>query len=190
MPKPFGVPWFIYDLDNKQLITSRTIPGDLSDSKEIILTETPVPGLNFAPIMPGGGGNRKVSLTIPVVQRRDPTFGNVAMVKQFDLLRNQVGNGLGVNIRQFNRMPKVLFYWGVGSVPLVYWVAKCDMTHKGEMVNAFGMPTYTEIALELILDETDPGYIAEEAFRGAQAWLGRIAGGTQAAIALLGGRPY
>jgi hypothetical protein len=166
----FSLPWFMFDLDNRQLITSRIVPGDISDSKDIILTEVPVPGLNYAPIMPAGGGNRKVSFKIPAVDR-NIFQGNVRMLMQFEQLRNQV-EGIGSITAQFNRMPKVLYCWGLHSIPLVYWVAKIGFTHKEGWRTPFGQPTFTDVEVELILDETDPLYQAEKMFRMAQATFG------------------
>ena len=31
----FSLPWFMFDLFNKQLITSQTVPGDMSDKKAL-----------------------------------------------------------------------------------------------------------------------------------------------------------
>lgn len=166
----YGVPWFIFDIYNKQLITSKTIPGDITDSKNIFLVETQVPGLNYSPIMPVGGGNRKISLTLPIV-RRNNTIGNLMLLKQFDNLRNQATGAFNIFAEQFTPMPKVLYFWGAGSIPLVYWVAKCDFVHKQYFVNQLGNPQYTEVSLELWLDETDPIYKGEEVFRKAMTFV-------------------
>jgi len=188
----FGLPWFMYDLYNKQLITSKIIPGDIRDTKQIILTEVPIPGLNYQPIQPAGGGNRKISFTIPLI-RRDPVLGNVGLLKQYDLLRNRTDSPLQTGSSlQFGSTPKVLFYWGTGSVPLVYWVSKCDVTHRKGWTNAVGLPQYSEIQIELILDERHPLYKAEEMFRRVAA---RIAGVITPAAEMLpsylsGRRPY
>lgn len=167
----FALPWFMFDLYNKQLITTPIIPGDISDTKGIVLVETPIPGLNYAPIQPGGNSNRKISFTLQLVKRNN-TVGNVLMLKQFDQLRNQ-GIGLGnifSGVRgQFTPNPKVLYYWGIGSAPLEWYVSKCDVTHKKGWVNQLGYPQYSEISIELTLDETSPLYKLEEAFRTLSA---------------------
>ena len=181
------VPWFMFDLPNYQLITSRTIPGDISDSKQIILTETPIPGLNYQPVFPVGGGNRKISFTLPIIHR-DNVLGNVLLLKQFDRLRNQSIGAFGIKRQKFSPMPKVLYYWGVGSLPLVYFVSKCEMRHKQGWANQVGTPQYTEIDVELILDEEHPLYKAEEMYRQASAILGEAQGIFD--LALSGGRPY
>ncbi len=170
----FGLPWFMYDLYNKQLITSKIIPGDMRDTKQIFLTEVPIPGINYQPVQPAGGGNRKISFTIPLI-RRDPVLGNVHLLKQYDQLRNRTDSPLQTGSSlQFGSTPKVLFYWGTGSVPLVYWVSKCDMTHKQGWTNSAGLPQYSEIQIELILDERDPLYKAEEMFRKVSATLAGV----------------
>jgi hypothetical protein len=171
-----NLPWFLFDLANYQLITTINIPeGEIKDDKSIILAETPIPGRNFQPVTPGGNGNRKISFTIPIT-RRNGLYGNVLIVKQFDALRNQSA-GFFAKLRpagQFTPDPKVLYYWGVGSVPLTYFVSKCSMRHLSNMVSALGMPQVTYIDMELILDETDPLYKAEEMFRIYGGALGNL----------------
>lgn len=172
----FSLPWFMFDIDNKQLILSRIIPGDISDTKDIILAETPVPGKNNQPINPGGGGNRKISFILPLIKRNN-TVGNVLMLKQFDQLRNQrvsFTDLLGSTEKQFSPTPKVLYYWGTGSVPLIYWVKKADPTHKQGWVNELGQPQYSEINMELWLDEGNPLYIAETLFRQVASITGMV----------------
>lgn len=160
----FKLPWFLFDLSNKQLITSSTIPSDIKDSKQIFLTETPIPGLNYSPIQPSGNGNRKISFTLPLIKRNN-TIGNSFLLQQFQALRNQA-TGLGsIFSNQFTPNPKVLYYWGTGSLPLVYFVSKCEMTNKQLWVNQLGQPQYSEVSIELILDERHPLYKAEELYR-------------------------
>lgn len=162
---PFNVPFFILDIDNKQLITTPTIPGDISDVKSIIYSEVPVPGMNFQPVQIGGAGNRKLSFTLPLIKRNN-SYGNVLILKQFDMLRNQKQNFFSlIQTGQFTGFPKVLFYWGTGSIPLIYYVAKCDALHKAGWTNSLGQPQYTEIAMELWLDENNPPYKGEQVFR-------------------------
>jgi hypothetical protein len=175
-PNIKNLPWFLFDLANYQLITTITIPeGEIKDDKSIILAETPIPGRNFQPITPGGNGNRKISFTIPIL-RRNGVYGDVLIVKQFDALRNQSA-GFFNKIKpagQFTPNPKVLYFWGIGSVPLVYFVSKCSMRHVSSMVTAGAMPQLTYIDMELILDETHPLYKGEEMFRVYGGVLGNI----------------
>lgn len=172
--KGFSLSWFMLDLDNFQLITSpHCIPSDIQDTKEIFLAETPIPGLNYRPITYGGGGNRKLSFTLPLI-KRDQNIGNLLVLKQFDMLRNQSTGITKILSGQFTPTPKVLFQYGTGSVPLVYWIKKCDAIHKQGWVNKFGFPMYSEIQFELWLDETNPLYIMEEIFRKISATLGML----------------
>jgi hypothetical protein len=191
LPFKFQVPWFMYDLSNGILITTRMIPGAISDNKAIILSEVPVPGLNYQPVIPGGGGNRHIGFTIPLV-KRDPMTGNVLLLKAFENLRNQVKSLLPVAQKQFNPGPKVLYYWGLGTVPLPYIVAAVGFSHRADMVNAMGMPQYTDISVELILDESDPRYVMEEQFRAAASAMGMIEGIVDVSLGqqTLIGRPY
>jgi hypothetical protein len=176
IPKfPFNIPFFMFDLSNYQLITTPTIPSDILDTKDVVLTELPVPGLNFNPIQIGGGGNRKISFTLPLI-RRNNTIGNVMILKQFDQLRNQATGFTGIFSSQFLPNPKVLFYYGVGSIPLIYFVKKCDASHKQGWINEMGYPQYSEISIELWLDENSTIYKGEEIFRKLMAMTGQVDG--------------
>lgn len=178
LPKfPFNVPFFMFDIDNKQLISTRFVPSDIRDTKDIVLVENPVPGLNYQPITQGGGGNRKLAFTLPLVKRNN-TVGNVLMLKTFDMLRQQVVGifNFKFSTGQFTSYPRVLFYYGVGSVPLIYRVKKCDPTHKQGWTNELGFPQYSELDIELWLDENNFIYKAEEVFRKISAITGSVIG--------------
>ena len=188
--KRIHIPWFMFDLTNNQLITTRYIPSDISDTKSIIFTETPVPGLNYQPVMPGGGGNRKISFSLPLIYKND-SIGNVPMLKLFDMLRNRDSGPLGgARSAKFDANPKVLYFWGTGSIPQEYWVAKCDATHKQGWVNSLGMPMYSEVDIELILDEQAEIYKAEAVYRKVSALLGMAQGAAGAAASQLSNGGY
>lgn len=170
----FNIYWYMLDIDNYNLITSPIcIPGDIRDTKGIVLTETPVPGLNYQPITYGGGGNRKLSFTLPLIKRNND-IGNLQMLKVFDSLRNQAQGFTNIFSGQFTPTPRVLYQWGTGSVPLIYWVAKCDPTNKQGWVNRMGFPQYSEIEFELWLDETNPLYLMEEVYRMAMSKAAQV----------------
>jgi len=171
----FNLPFFMFDLTNFQLITSKIIPGDISDTKSVILTEQAIPGLGYNPVSQGGMGNRHISFEIPLIKRNN-TIGNVLILKQWETLRNK---GFGIqNIfklqGQFTPNPKVLFNWGIGSVPLVWYVKDIGITHRSDMVNELGNPTMSSIKVELILDEEDIVNVAETVFRKISAYSGTI----------------
>lgn len=168
-----NLPWFLFDIGNKQLITSPFLPSDISDTKDIILSETPIAGLNHSPINYGGGGNRKISFELPLIKKND-FVGNVLMLKQFENLRNQQVGLTKLFSGQFQSNPKVLYYWGIGSSPLVWWVKSCKATHKQGWINKSGQPQYSEIQLELWLDETHPLYAGEEMFRKFESLAGMV----------------
>jgi len=164
----------MFDLDNLQLITSPLEPGDITDTKQIIFAEIDIPGLNYKPIQYGGGGNRELSFTLSLIQRNN-TIGNVLLLKQFDQLRNQATGLSKIGIKkEYRSTPKVLFNWGIGSVPLEYYVTKCDFTHKQYFRNNLSNPENTEVSMTLKLDERSPLYEAEEAFREFSALTGLV----------------
>jgi len=170
----YQIPFFMVDLANYQLITTSTIPqGTIRDTKGIVVTETPIPGRNFQPMSSGGNANRKISFTLPIVKRND-AFGNLLMLKQFDGLRNQ---SQGFNVfRPASSVimpnPQVLFYWGTGSIPLIWYVTKCDFAHTANMMNIAAYPQHTLVEIELTLDEENLVYKAEEMFRTVISMLG------------------
>jgi hypothetical protein len=170
-----SLPWFMFDLFNLQIITSQTIPGDIKDTKQIFLTETPIPGLNYAPVQPSGNGNRKISFELPLLKRNN-TIGNSPLLQQFHALRNQATGLLNIFSNQFNPNPKVLYSWGTGPLPLEYFVSKCDLTNKKFWVNQQGQPQYSEVSIELILDENSLLYKAEEMYRKISIYTGSIGG--------------
>lgn len=166
--------WFIYDLGNNQLITSIFVPSDITDTKDIVYAETPIPGLNYQPIQSAGMGNRKIKFELPLV-RRNGIVGNVHLLKMFDRLRNPASNLASVfQNSQFTSNPKVIYNWGIGSMPLIWYVKKCDATHKKHWTNAFGMPQYSEIQFELWLDEANPINKMEEMFRQLASIYGQV----------------
>ncbi len=171
----FNVPWFMIDFRNFQILTSTIIPGDITDSKDVILTEQPIPGLGFSPVASGGGGNRKISFTIPVIKRNN-TVGNSLQIQQFFNLRERAFGIKSIFLRQtqFAPNPKVLFSWGIGSVPLPYFVKKVDFVHKQGWVNALGNPQFSEVQVELWLDQNDPLFRAEELARKISAFAGEF----------------
>ncbi len=176
LPKfSYNLPWFMFDIDNKQLITSPTIPSEIRDQKDVILAETPIVGQNYDSIIYGGGGNRKISFTIPIMKRNN-SVGNVLLLKQFDNLRNRSVGLTNIFSSQFTPNPKVLYYWGTGSVPLIYWVKKCDFSHQEYWTNELGNPQYTMVDIELWLDETSPLYKAEEIYRKFASLAGMVTG--------------
>jgi len=183
----YYLPWFIWDLQKYQLITSTLPPGDIKDTKPITLVETPIPGLNYAPIQPSVNGNRKISFTIPLIKRNN-TVGNTLVLKQFDRLRNQSTGFFKSSAQQFTPNPKVLYYWGTGSIPLEYYVSKVDFGHKQGWISPLGQPMYSEIEIELTLDEEAPIYAAEEMYRKVSAIAGEAVNAIDTAIAVLGGK--
>lgn len=192
LPKfPNTVPWFIFDIDNAQLITTPIIPSDIQDSKGIVYAEIQIPGLKGQPIQSGGFANRKISFTLQIINR-DEAYGNVALLKQFEQLRVPKFGLANIfqKTTQFQSNPRVLYYWGTGSVPLIYYVTKCDFTHKSEMVNAFGFPKYTDVSLELTLDEFNPINKVEEVARSLSALVGTGFGINAIVNSKLSKRPY
>lgn len=191
MAGKFSIPWFMFDLSNFTFYTSVPIPSSpIKDSKGIVITEVAVPGLGYEPLAYGGMKNRKIGFTIPVIDR-NPTVGNSTRLKFFEQLRNPITPLLNpFASSEFARNPKVLFNWGTGNIPLVYSVSKCDFNHDSKQVNALGFPQWTDVTMELIVDEEDFLFLGEELFRK----VGAIIGSVQSVIDVVGAannqKPY
>lgn len=160
----YSLPWFMFDIANAQLLTSATIPNDIVSKKEVFLTEIPIPGLNFSPVQPSGNGNTKITFTLPFIKRNN-TIGNSLFLQQCHALRNQATGIMNIFSQQFQPNPKVLYYWGTGSLPLVYFVKRADFTNKQKWINQTGQPQFSEVEFELWLDEDNVLYKAEEMYR-------------------------
>ena len=188
---PYYVPWFMYDIDNQQLITSPIIPSDQADNKNLIYAEIQIPGLNGQPIQAGGFGNNKVAFTLQVI-KRDGIIGNLAMLKQLDQLRqpkNDLRNILKKGT-QFQSNPQVLYYWGIGRAPQIWYVTKCDFIHKQNWTNQAANPKYSEVSIELTLDEFNPINKLEDTFRKITALTGNANIGFDTVSKITNQRPY
>ncbi len=186
----FAIPWYMFDLANYNLITSRTIPEEISDTKKPRLTEQGVPGLNYDPVISGGNHNRHLAFRIDLVSR-DQLIGVTPLIKSLEMLRNQTQNLWTMGKSDFNPNPKVLYCWGVGSIPMVCLVARVDFTHVSRMTGSAMQPTYSHCDIELIVDESNPLHKMEEMWRMASSILGMAQGLVQVGWnSKLPGRPY
>src|SRR5690242_15314062 len=118
------------------------------------------------------------------------------LLAQFEQLRNNGGDPLSLGgDSQFMPGPKVLYWWGTGAAPLEWYVSKCEFVHKQGWVNGMGRPQYSDIEMELTLDERSDLYKMEDMVRRSAAITGQITGiagvvGDAAAAAGMGRPPY
>lgn len=166
--------WWMFDIDNKQLISLTTAPRSVSNTQSIKYTNLSVPGLDYEPSNYSGLGNPKISFSIQAIARND-ILGNQTLIKQFENLRKP-STGLTsffAKKESFVPNPRVLIQYGTGSsVPLVYFVKKCDMVHS--LWTALGYPKVTDIALDLELDGTHPINVAETVASKAGSLVGML----------------
>lgn len=162
-----GVPWYIIveSLVPPLVITSRVIPGAISDSTPVIYAEVPVPGLDYTPLNPMRIGNNKLAFSVPIINRQK-TKGNQEILNQIELLRQTqksladlLSLNRGIN---FSGPPKVLYGWGTHrAFPLQYLVRKADFNHNAPMPpNKLGYSRYTVVDFELEIDGTSPLFTA------------------------------
>ena len=175
--------WWMFDIDNKQLISLTTAPRSVSVTKDIKYTNLSVPGLDYEPSNFSGLGNETISFSIQAIARND-LIGNQILLKQFQNLKNPSVGLLSFYSKRevFNPNPRVLIQYGTGSaIPLVYKVKKCDYVNSEW--NALGYPTVSNISLQLELDEENPINKAE----ATAAKVGALLGTLQSAGNLIGG---
>jgi hypothetical protein len=173
MKFPKIIPWYMFILDANLLITSPIVPTEISDTKNILFAETTIPGLDYAPISAGGFSNRKISFSMQIINRQT-LDGNINLLKLYDILRHPVSTLADIfkNNSQFVQNPKVIYNYGIGSAPLVWYVTKCDFTHLGQYTNAIGNPRFSSVNFELTLDEKNPATQMEKTFRQFASILG------------------
>lgn len=167
----FRVPFFIMDLGNYELITLPNVPLEVSSSKAVKWNNTQVPGLSYEPAQFGNMEAQRISFSIKVANR-NPIWGNVPILKQFEKLRTPV-EGLASLIfgNVSNANPEVLFWYGTGNtIPLIYRVLKCDFSHVA--FNSLGYPTVTDISIDLMLKEDNVLYECEKVARMVLSVLG------------------
>jgi len=176
-----GVQWFIYVKDYEILITSPTIPSSIVDSKKVIYSEYPVPARNYAPQIPIRNENRNLKFTLPIIQRFQP-LGNSNVLRQFEILRNSDNpNMFSKNTYSgdlpsllYAGVPKVLYYWGTHSSLMEYFLRDVSFSHNTTYTNQIGLSQYTDVSIELSLDEQSPLYKFDRVSRIIQARLGML----------------
>lgn len=191
MSFPRIIPWYMYIIDANLLITSHTIPGDITDNKNILFAETTIPGLDYAPVSSGGFSNRKISFSLIVVQRQS-LAGNTNLLKLYEILRNPTNTLADIfsQSSQFTQNPKVIYNYGIGSAPLVWYVSKCNFTHQGQYTNAIGDPQFTNVQIELTLDEKDGTNQIEKVYRQFAALVGSAESIAQVGLSQAGLRSF
>ncbi|ATN94956.1 hypothetical protein [Leptospira phage LE3] len=187
------LPWYLFNPENGILITSPTYPLSIQDRKEVIYAELGVPGLNYTPLVPSRNGNRKISFTLPIINRKG-ALGNSNMMQAFEMLRNSdnpsllpIFTGSIVKKVQFESTPQVVYSWGTHSTPLMYSVRKMDFTHDGRFTTKMGASAYTMVECELELDENSMLYKMQNLLRVVQARAGLV---QNLQVATSSGRPY
>lgn len=164
------MPWFMYDLTNRQIVFNlRARPEHIQDTKQIKYTEVPVYGQADPPLVYSGGGLRRLSFNIKFFS--NSPIGHIPLLAQIRAMRH--GN---LNRTSVNKGVRVIYFWGTGSVPLVWHVAKADIVHDGAATRV-GMPYWSEVAFELIVDTTHPLYkIEQQTQRFGTSTVGQILG--------------
>lgn len=186
-----GLPWFLIIPEFGLTITSPTIPTSISDNKKIIYSEVPVIGKNYKQKIGVRNENRILTMTLPIINRKT-LAGNSNILQAFELLRNSdtpsISNLLSSfsGSQLFQRVPQVIYSWGTHSTPMYYFVNNVSFEHKSDMTNIAGFSQFTNVTLELELDEDSLLYKMSTISRRVQA----IAGLAEMTGNMTMGRPY
>lgn len=186
------VPWFIFainsdfkrelaNLGNRQFsaifraidtqptfFSSRIVPEAITSNKPINYSDKAVAGGRTSIPQFGNFGATTLSFSLRYASMND-TLGVTRTQKFFESLRNPE-TGIFSSFAQpfsadepFRPNPKVLYYYGTNSVPMVYFVTKCNFTLSS--YNTKGFAQVIDVSLELVLDESGALFEAERLFR-------------------------
>lgn len=167
------IPWFILNLDSKELIVLPNVPLEIKSTKETRFSQTQVPGASTDMIQFSGLGPTKISFDIKLL-KKDNIVGNMPTLKQFENLRVPIFSVFdGLVPPTDNQPPKIIYWYGSGmTLPQTYYVSRCDFSHK--MYNQLGYPQMTDISMELMMDEHTILYTFEKYARAVLAVLGTV----------------
>jgi hypothetical protein len=167
------IPWFILNLQSKELIVLPNVPVDVKSTKETRFTQTPMPGGSTDMVQFSGLGANKLSFEIKLLKKNN-VLGNMPTLKQFENLRVPVFSVFDAfSAPVSNQPPKIIYWYGSGmSLPQQYYVTKLDFSHK--YYNTLGFPQMTDIQMELTLDEYFLTYKFEKYSRAVLSTLGTI----------------
>lgn len=164
------VPWFIAGR-GAGIITSKTVPESVTDSKVIQWNETPVPGSHTGVPKYGGMQARRISFSLKVAEFND-TFGVTTKLAQFRRLRNPEPEYVVFGGYQpFSANKTVFYFYGTVSPFVVEcYVNKVDFTLT--YPNKYGRPQVGDVQMELIVREEGALWAFEREWSQLKALLG------------------
>lgn len=154
---PKKIPWFINIYGTAFTLASRNVPESIASQKTINRTEQQIPGAGTSIPKFGNINAEKISFSIKLASFNNE-LGVTDQIRFFDLLRNPYSNAFGEQ-RPFAANPQVIYWYGNGKLPMLYYVNKCDYTFS--KWNIYGQPQVVVVDLELIVDEESAIYKAE-----------------------------
>jgi hypothetical protein len=197
-PKSNKLPWFMIPiyrvedgtlsgtgLSSNLIITTDTIPSEVSDTKQLNFSEQQLPGGYTSVYKFGSAGARKISFKLEIADFNNDV-GLGLKLAQFDLLRRPeiyfFGTGtdeatditkFASNYKPFYPPPYVIYYNSIfNQVPLPFQVLKCDWVSSKP--NRIGKPQYAVIDFELAQLEAHPLSIAEDKAKKVLAIIGAL----------------
>lgn len=150
-----------------RIFTSRIIPETVSSNKGINYTEKSIPGGHTGIMQYSNMSATEIGFSVTFADFNS-TRGVVATQKFFEILRTPEESRLGSIASAyipFMPNPKVLYMYGTGSLPMQYFVTKCDFDL--EEFNSLSFPQVIKVSMTLRLDESGPLYELERKFKGA-----------------------
>lgn len=158
---PKKIPWFINIYGTAFTLASRNVPDSISSQKAINRVDQQIPGGGTSISKFGNITAEKINFSVKLASFNNE-LGVSDQVRFFDMLRTPYSNAYGEQ-RPFVSNPKVVYWYGNGKLPMLYYVGKCDYTLS--KWNIYGQPQVMSVSLELILDEDSDVYKAETIIR-------------------------
>jgi len=185
-----NVPWFLaifgsteYDFS---FLTSKTIPESVSDTKEINIAQSQIPGGKTTIKKFGSFGARTISFNIKFASF-DDNLGVTPQIAVLQTLRYSTSKFFSIKTDSFVPPPKVIYYHTASTtIPLVCICDNVDFTTS--YPNVIGKPQVVDVSMRLLVDEDNPVMKIEEGIRKALQYVGAVKSLTQTLTG--GANPY
>lgn len=168
-----AVPWFIASVNPLTIVTSKTIPETVSDSKQIQRPGTQTPGDDTDIPKFGSIASRRISFSIRLASFNN-NLGVTPKIKALEGLRNASPPTIRAfgDSDPFTPNPTVYYSYGTGSL-LLDWEVE-DVSFSNSYMNVRGFPQVTDVSFRLVQNESSKLATAERLWRQTTALLGSV----------------
>jgi hypothetical protein len=173
LKKSTTIPWFMAT-DSFLFITSNTVPHSFSRQRKVERSKDPVPGAGWSRNVFSSTPNETVEFSIKLVAINDD-IGVTHLLKFFEMLtvphKSAYGSGSSplYDVEPFYPTPKVLYFYGLGKLPMWYDVDDVSITPANP--NKLGFPREAEVKVSMTEDRDGDLYKIESGFSYAVANL-------------------